>query len=166
VSDLPKFIELAEAEGADSVEKWRVYLEVLYGIYQHTLAQGKLTFRGCRVSCRRIPESKSKHFAFWHLIQEGFPEEERTPDLERCRRMLWVSWVVQNAEGNPLIRVFPQTPRHGEKPWALWLFNHDYAVILAERNGYYLLKTAFVIKPHKHGELERDWQATQKGKNG
>lgn len=166
MSDLPKFIELGEAEGADTVEKLRVYLEALYGVYQRTLAHGQLTFHGCRVGCRRIPESKSKHFAFWHLIQEGFPEEERIPDIDRCRRLLWVSWVVQNAENNPLIRVFRQTPCYGEKTWALWLFDHDYAVILAERNGYYLLKTAFMVKSDKREELERDWQASEKGKNG
>lgn len=166
MNDLPQFIELNAAEGTDTVERWRVYLEVLYEVYQRTLARGQLTFQGCRVGCRRIPESKNKHFAFWHLIQEGFPEEDRTPDLDRCRRLLWVSWVIQNAEGNPLIRVFRQTPRHGEKTWALWLFNHAYAVILAERAGYYLLKTAFLVKAGKCGELERDWQASQKGKNG
>jgi len=61
-----------------------------------------------------------------------------------------------------LIRVFRQTPRHGERTWALWLVEQDYVVILAERSGYYLLKTAFLVtKDHKREELERDWQASQ-----
>jgi hypothetical protein len=167
VSDLPPFVELNAAEGRDTVEKWRVYLETLDGVYQRTLVKGGLTFRGKRVGCRRMPESDNKHFGFWHLIQEGFPEEERTPDLERCRRLLWVAWVIQNAGKTDDIRIFQQTPRHGEKkPWALWLFDHDYAVILAERNGYYLLKTAFMVKSGKFEELERDWQASGKGENG
>ena len=167
MSALPQFIELNAAEGKDTVEKWRVYLEALDGVYQRMLVKGGLTFCGKRVGCRRMPESRNKHFGFWHLIQEGFPEEERTPDLERCRRLLWVAWVIQNAGKTDEIRVFLQTPRHGEKkPWALWLFNQDYAVILAERDDYCLLKTAFMVGANKREEFERDWQASQKGKNG
>lgn len=166
MKDLPPFVELSAIDGTDTVEKWRVYLETLYGVFQRTLARGRLTFRGYRVGCRRLPETDRKHFAFWHLIQEGFPEEDRTPDIERCRRLLWVSWVIQNAGDSPLIRVFLQTPRYGERTWALWLFEHDYVVILAERSNYFLLKSAFMVKPNKRSELERDWQASQKAENG
>jgi hypothetical protein len=166
VSDLPKFIELSEADGADTAERWGIYLEALYQVYQRTLVHGGLSFRGMRVQCRRVPESRFKQFGFWHLVQEGFPEEERTPDLERCRRLLWASWVILNAGADARIRVFPQTPRHGEKkPWALWLHAHDYAVIVAERKDYCLLKTAFLVNSNKRQEFERDWHASQKGQN-
>jgi hypothetical protein len=161
VSDLPRFIELNEVQGADTVERWKVFLEVLNGIFHKTIVRGNLTFQGQRVGCRRVPESIGKYFAFWHLIQEGFPEEDRTPDIERCRRFLWVSWVIQNAGQNAAIRVFPQTRRHGDKTWALWLFEHDYTVILAERSGYFLLKTAFIVTDRKKEELDRDWQASR-----
>ena len=143
-----------------------VYLEALYGVYQRTLVRGGLTFRGLRVGCRRIPESSGKHFAFWHLVQEGFPEEDRLPDLERCRRLLWVSWVIQQAGHHAGIRVFRQTPRSGDRTWALWLVEQSYAVILAERSGYYLLKTAFMVKPEKAAELDRDWRASAQAENG
>ena len=156
MSDLPKFIELGAAEGKDTVDRWRVYLEALYGVYRRTLVQEELIFRGLRVGCRRIPENNGKHFAFWHLVQEGYPEEARPPDLERCRRLLWVSWVIRNAGQVAMIRVFKQSPRGNETSWVLWLHEQDYAVILWERNGYYLLKTAFMVKPHKRQELERD----------
>lgn len=166
MSDLPKYIELDDAEGRDTSERWHVYLEALYQVYQRTLVRGGLTFHNLQLRCRRLPESKFKHFGFWHLVQEGFPEEDRTPDLERCRRLLWVSWVIQNAGTDPSVRVFLQTPRHGEKkPWALWLFEHKYAVIVAERNDYCLLKTAFMIHSKKQEEFEHDWQASQKGQN-
>lgn len=167
MSDLPKLIELEEAEGRDTAERWRVYLEALYQVYQRTLVWGELSFRELQLRCRRLPESQFKHFGFWHLVQEGFPEEHRTPDLDRCRRLLWVAWVIQNADTDPRIRTFLQTPRHGEKkPWALWLYEHQYAVMVAERTGYCLLKTAFMVHSKKQQEFERDWQASQKGQNG
>lgn len=167
MSDLPKFIELEQAEATDTAERWRVYLEALYQVYQRTLVHGGLSFRGMSVKCRRTPESNFKHFGFWHLVQVGFPEEDRLPDLERCRRLLWVSWVIQNAGNDPRIRVFPQTPRHGEKKlWVFWLCEQRYAVIVAERDGYCLLKTAFMVHSNKEEEFERDWKASQKGGNG
>jgi hypothetical protein len=166
VSNPPQFIDLADAEGADTTEQWHVYLEALYGVYQRTIVRGGLQFRGLRVGCRRMPESKGKHFAFWHLVQEGYPEEDRTPDLERCRRLLWVAWVIQQADLNPAIRVFRQTPRSGDRTWALWFEEQNYTVILAERSGYFLLKTAFMVDCDKREELERDWQAAVKTRNG
>jgi hypothetical protein len=167
VNDLPQFIELSDAEGADTAERWRVYLEVLHEVYQRTLVRGGLSIRGLPMRCRRIPESRSKHFGFWHLVQEGYPEEDRLPDLERCRRLLWVSWVVRHADSDSRIRVFRQTPRHGEKkPWALWLPSHDYVVIVAERSDHCLLKTAFLVQSRTRQKLERDWNANQKGRNG
>ena len=162
MSQPPDFIEMDESLGADTVERWKVYLDVLFTVFERTLARAVLTFRGVNVGCRRFPESRQKHFGFWHLIQEGWPEDDRMPDFERCRRLRWVSWVILNADKDPAIRVFRQTPRHGEKTWALWLVKQDYVVILAERSGYYLLKTAFVVtKEHKREELDRDWQASQ-----
>jgi hypothetical protein len=115
VSEPPKLIDLGDAEGADTAERWRVYLEALYGVWQRTLVYGGLSFRGRPLRCRKTPESRFKHFGFWHLIQEGFPEEERMPDLERCRRLLWVGWVIQNEGIDRGIRLILQTPRHGEK---------------------------------------------------
>jgi hypothetical protein len=162
VSQPPSLVEIDHTVAEDTAGCWKIYLEVLYGVFQRTLAKAQLTFRGCNVACRRIPESDGKHFAFWHLIQEGYPEEDRIPDLERCRRLMWIGWIIQNADSAPCIRVFRQTPRFGEKPWALWLFEHDYVVILAERSNYYLLKTAFVVNPRKQYELERDWKASQR----
>jgi hypothetical protein len=158
---LPRFIELSEAGGQDTTERWKTYLEALYGVYRRTLVEAQLTFRGLPVNYRRMPDAAGKHIAFWHLVQEGYPEEDRIPDPERCRRLLWVAWVIQNATQNTAVRVFPQTRRHGDKTWALWLFGHDYVVILAERSGYYLLKTAFIVNPDKRAELARDWQASQ-----
>lgn len=166
MSDIPKFIELNDCPGEDTASRWKVYLEVLYGAYLKSVAFGKLLFRDLPVRCRFQPEVNGKHYAFWHIMQEegqqGMAEEERTIDLERCRRVLWIGWIIANAGSDERIRVFPQAKRHTargpEQPWALWLYQEGYVVILWERTGYYLLKTAFLVKPHKQKELERDWE--------
>ncbi len=73
--------------------------------------------------------------------------------------------MIQGEDSEPGVRAFPQV-RGREKSWVLWLHEHDYAVILWERNGTFLLKTSFTVKAHKRKEFERDWNAHQQVKDG
>lgn len=156
MSALPPFLEAGQYPGDDTADRWKNYIEGLYTVYLRTVAHGNLRFRGHPVRCQYRPETLGKHYAFWHMMQEGFSEADRTVDVERCRRVAWISWVIQNADADVRVRVFQQQ-RASEKSWVLWLHEQDYAVILWERNGYYLLKTAFMVKPHKRMEFERHW---------
>ncbi len=161
-------IQIEDFPGDDFLTRWPTFIEHVCQRYLKTVAFGNFRFRGLNVKCRFHPETDGKHFAFWHMMQEGSggrSEDDRTPDADRCRRVEWISSVIQNAEIGEAIRVFRQAPRKSEKPWALWLHEFEDAVILWERNGYFLLKTAFVVKPHKKNELERDWKAHQ-ARNG
>jgi len=163
MSGPPDLIEVHDFPGDDYVSRWKVYQEHIYQRYICTLVKGGPLFRGLKVHTQRRPETNGKHYGFWHMIQEGSggrSEQDRTIDLERCRRVEWIAWVIQNADKHPHIRVFRQTERWGEKPWALWLYQYDYLVILWERKDYYLLKTAFYgLKKGKLDELERDWKS-------
>jgi hypothetical protein len=167
MSEPPRLIEVNDFPGDDFASRWKVYLEAIYGLYFVSVARGGLIFQGSPVRCQFRPEKEGKHYAFWHMMQEGSggrAEDDRTPDLERCRRVEWIAWVINNAGIHPGIRVFRQTERWGEKPWALWLHEYDYVVILWERRDYFLLKTAFYpLKKGKRDELERDWKASQPG---
>lgn len=99
-----------------------------------------MLFRGQSVAVRRIPETKGKGFGFWHCISTGEDEDDRTPDLERCKRIAWIRALIENAD-HPDIDCWSNT-RGREKCWLLW-FREEYLVVLAERNGYYLLKTGY-----------------------
>jgi len=170
MSEPPEFIEVGDFPGDDFATRWESYLEHIYQRYLGSVANGGLTFRGLPVRCQFRPMTHGKAFGFWHMMQEGSGgrgEEDRTIDLERCRRVEWIAWVILNAGAHPGIRVFRQAQRWGEQPWALWLHEHDYVVILWERNGYFLLKTAFYpLFRGKIRELERDWNASQGAGNG
>jgi hypothetical protein len=170
MSEPPALVEVEDFPGEDFASRWEVYVEDIYQRYLRSVARGGLRFAGQKVSCQSRPESHGKHYAFWHMMQEGSggrAEEDRTIDLERCRRVEWIAWVIRNAESHPGIRVFRQTKRWGEQPWALWLYEYDYLVILWERRDYFLLKTAFYpLRRGKREELERDWRAAQGTGNG
>ena len=69
---------------------WETYQAALYRIFQQEIASGGLRFQSLPVNCRRLPQTGGRWAAFWHLVQEGPAEEDRTPDLRRCERIRWV----------------------------------------------------------------------------
>lgn len=165
MSELPELVEMDDFPGDSWPERWNNYVEALYARYLASVVHESLKFRSKRVNCQFRPETDRKHFAFWHMIQEGSGgrrEDDRTPDMERCRRIDWIAWVIRNAEKDDRIRVFTQKKRGSDQPWAFWLYEEDYLVILWERKNYFLLKTAFVVSyENKRRQLENDWKNYQ-----
>ena len=120
---------------------WESYEHELHRIFMGEIARAYLEFRGLKVGCRRILETAGRWASFWHLIQEGYVEEERTPDLRRCERLRWVRWVIENAVTHPEIDEW-QNRRKNKINTLLW-FREEYLVVLAQRQRYWLLKTAY-----------------------
>lgn len=143
---------------------WSIYEDRLYDIYIRTLVDADIRFRGCKVSCKRHPESNGKAFAFWHLISEGEIEEDRIPNIERCERITWISWCIENIDDCPELSWW-KNKRRNSTHVVIWHEAENFVVILAERNGYYLIKTAYRAQKHRarsfRKEREKFW-ASQK----
>jgi hypothetical protein len=120
---------------------WAAYETELNRIFIAEIARGGLAFRGVRVNCRRVPEAAGRWASFWHLVQEGRVEDDRTPDLRRCERIRWVRWVIENAAAHAEIDEW-QNMRGTEANTLLW-YREEYLVVLAQRRGYWLLRTAY-----------------------
>lgn len=135
--------------------EWNDYQVGLFEIYKKTILNNKLMFRGDNVSARRHPESNGFPAAFLHLISEGSIEDERTPDLLRCERLGWIEWVIRNAELHPEIYI-QDSIRGRERNVLLWYDVESYAVILGCRNGFYLLKSAYVFHKNRADDIRRD----------
>jgi hypothetical protein len=132
----PALIEFAAFNG-----DWAAYEAALYAVFQQQLAAGNLHFRGVRVGCRRHPEAAGRWASFWHLVQEGPVEDDRLPDLRRCERIRWIRWMIENADAHPDIEIWENT-RGTEANILLW-YREEYLVVLARRDGYLLLRTAY-----------------------
>ncbi len=63
------------------------------------------------------------------------------PDLRRCERIRWVRWVIENATSHAEIDIWQNT-RVTEINTLLWL-REEYLVVLGQRQGYWLLRTAY-----------------------
>ena len=120
---------------------WHHYEHELYRIFIEEIARANLEFHGQRVSCRRMPETAGRWASFWHLVQEGRSEDDRTPDLRRCERLRWIRWMIENAGTHPGIDEW-QNSRKNKTNTLLW-YREEYLVVLAQRRDYWLLKTAY-----------------------
>ena len=134
---------------------WHRYEHELYRVFIEDIAQAGLQFHGQAVSCRRQPVTAGRWAAFWHLVQEGRSEEERTPDLRRCERLRWIRWIIENAGIHPEIDEW-QNRRKREINTLLW-YREEYLVVLSQRRDYWLLKTAYCTEqPRRIVQLRRE----------
>ncbi|MDE0031252.1 MAG: hypothetical protein OXU42_17855 [Deltaproteobacteria bacterium] len=141
---------------------WDVYEHELYRVFIDELARSGLEFRGKKIACRRIPETGGRWASFWHLVQQGHAEDERTPDLRRCERLRWIRWVIQNAGKHPEIDEWRNT-RTNETNTLLW-YREEYLVVLAQRQNSWLLKTAYCTDQHRRIEQLSSFRIVRKVK--
>jgi hypothetical protein len=114
-----------------------------------------------RLALKRHPVIQGKEATFWHLISEGKGEEERLPDLRRCERIRWPKPIIEHSD-EATIKVWGNE-RKGEKRVCLWLEQEEYLVVLAERRGYILLWTAYLVKEkHRKVKLQKEYETYKK----
>lgn len=144
---------------------WDEYIDRIYDIYCELIIKSDLRFRGMPVRPRYTPESKGKIHGFWHVTSAGYIEDDREPDLRRCERIRWISWVIENVDEYDEITWWDERPKSNSREIVLWMEDEQFVVILAWRSqGYWLLKTAYLTdKKHKINSLrkkrKRFWKA-------
>jgi hypothetical protein len=150
--NLPDLIEFAEYGGV-----WPLYLEAIYQYYLDDVANANLTYHGLRIGCKRIPLYEGKGAGFWHAISEGETEETRKADLRRCERIRWIPHIITQAQDGISSPVTWWKNKRGANTHVIFLHEKEsYVVILAERNGYYLLKTAYCATQRRLHNLIRE----------
>lgn len=123
---------------------WDSYSEKLYKEYMETYRNSvPIIYNGKPVTAPRQPEFCGKSESFWHIIGG----KDNIPDRERCERIKWARAIIENVN-NEAVSVLSER-RGRRKTIILWVRDYDYVVILDERKDYYLLKTAYCVKPHK-----------------
>jgi hypothetical protein len=129
-------------------DNWQSYEEAIYEAFLESFVRPNVTFRGHNVSAPYRPESRGKHFSFWHVISEApHPsnqnEDERIPDLRRCERIRWITWAIQAADAEQDGISWWENQRGRDTHVVIWAEEWDFAVILGKRRDYYVLKTAY-----------------------
>lgn len=91
---------------------WLRYIEEIYRVFRRDFIESQPRFHGRWVRCRRDIQHDQKEAGFWHCVQAGETEEQRTLDLRRCERISWVRAVIEN-EQDARVETWPT--RRGER---------------------------------------------------
>lgn len=151
---------------------WEDYEDRIYEVFMDTFVRAGVRFRGMRVSAQFRPESRGKGHSFWHVISEApHPgnrnEEDRIPDMRRCERIAWIAWAIEHASNGTDGFSWWENRRGRDIRVVIWAEEWDFAVILAKRNGYYVLKTAYCgLKPHRRQSFEKEREAFWRAQKG
>ncbi|OGW55699.1 MAG: hypothetical protein A2Y81_05810 [Nitrospirae bacterium RBG_13_43_8] len=152
---LPPLVLFSKYEG-----NWERYLEAIYNYFKQDFLDNRPSFRGRRLGLKKHPLEQGKEATFWHFIQEGPNEDDRIPDIRRCERIRWPKPVIENADKS-VIKIW-ENKRKNDKRILLWLEGQEYLVVLAERKGYLLPWTAYlVIEEHRKKKLQKEYEASK-----
>lgn len=151
---------------------WLLYEEAVYEAFLETFVRPEIVFRGWRVSAPYRPESRGKHFSFWHVISEApHPgnrnEEDRVPEIARCERIRWIAWAIDQADAGADGVSWWENRRGRDTHVAIWAEHWDFAVILGKRRDYYVLKTAYCnLRPGRRRAFEKERAAFRRAQKG
>jgi len=85
------------------------------------------------------------------------PSPLRQPDLRRCERIRWPRAIIENANDS-VVKVW-ETTRRNERRVCLWLEEEEYLVVLAERQGYLLPWTAYMVtRSHRRLKFQEEFE--------
>lgn len=149
---------------------WKEYEDKIYAVFLDSFVSPDIRFNGWPVNAQYRPETNGKGFSFWHTISEApnisnRNEEDRVPNIRRCERIRWICWVIKNAGNDGFL--WWENQRRNNTHVVIWAREHDFAVVLAKRRNYYVLKTAYAeIRPHRRTSFESEHTAFWKDQKG
>ncbi len=139
---------------ADHGNSWNDYIAAVYGDFQRDFVQTQPQYDGRRVRCRRDPLYDGKEAGFWHCVQEGADDAQRTPDLRRCERIGWIRAIIENNTAAE-IDAWSNDNRGGLRHY-LW-YAEQYLIVLEDRKRTCQLITAFCTdRQHTIRKLQRE----------
>lgn len=148
---------------------WLPYEDRIYEVFLDSFVRRNVQFNGWVVKAQFRPEAHGKGFSFWHVISESpdprnKKEVDRIPDLRRCERIAWISWAISCVEAGVSGFYWWENRRGSNVHVVIWAEANDFAVVLAKRNGYYVLKTAYgEIRSNRRRAFENERDAFLNG---
>ncbi|WP_295396147.1 hypothetical protein [uncultured Thiodictyon sp.] len=144
---------------------WDAYLNAIYAYFKQDFVDSQPVFQGRRLGLKRHPQTHGKEATFWHMIQEGAIEEDRTPDFRRCERIRWPRPIIEH-DTDPAVKVW-RNQRGREERVCLWFEQENYLVILADRGNYVLPWTAYLVEqPHRQRKLLKEYEDYRRSRTG
>jgi hypothetical protein len=88
---LPELMPLCDSNG-----DWQHYEDQVYAVFYTDFIESCPHFQNGPVRItKQLIDGKER--TFWHCVQEGRIEAQRTPDLRRCERIPWIRATIENS---------------------------------------------------------------------
>lgn len=145
----------------------QAHINAVYDAYINEVVNAGLYFLGTRLSFKYTPATDDKGFAFWHAVQEEGEtraEDDRIVDLRRCERITWPAYMIRHAQedghGDVL---WWRVRRHSRKRVVMWFEAENYALILEDRETFWLFWTTYTVRSGRARRFAEEhaayWQA-------
>ena len=142
---------------------WDAYLDTIYTYFKQDFVESRPVFQGRRLGLKRHPLAHGKEATFWHMISKGQEEVNRIPDFRRCERIRWPKPVIEH-ENDPKVMYWVSVKRNEDRIH-IWLEEEDYVVVLADRRGFLLPWTTFLVtRQHTKQKLRKEYETYWKNR--
>lgn len=133
----------------NDLTNYQQYEDGLFQIFMQLYESNTIVYKGQQVRMKHYPPDFGEKTGFYHLTCENYQhtdsEADRVPSLRRCERIKWPKELIENCSENCSKILIWENIRHGKTNIILFCPELDYVVVLAKRNGYLLLTTAYPI---------------------
>jgi len=139
---------------------WQRYEDEVYSRFYTDFIESRPMFQGMPVKVtKQLVKGKERNF--WHLIQEGPIEQDRTPDMRRCERIGWIRPIIEHATD---LRIKKWSKKAGRRiRHLLWFEEVEYLVVLEKRPNCWILWTAYCTSwGHTKRWLRKEYEQSLK----
>lgn len=147
----------------DNLNEYLDYENDLYNNFNGLYNNADLFYMEQPVKMKHYPPEYDIKSGFYHLIYENYDdnktEENRVPNLERCKRLHWIRVIIEECSVAPCKNLLVwKNKRNGKINVLLYCIDLDYLVVLSERKNYYLLTTAYPVNTsHRRDSLQKEY---------
>lgn len=128
--------------------RYKEYIDYLYSELMTKFVSNHVIFHGKRVVIEKEEAVDGKRLRFWHLISEGYPEDNREYIPDRARRLHWIGHILDSSDCEMCENLFWYKEEVQHKIYIL-CEDAKYLIVLLEMRKYYILKSAYLINDKK-----------------
>jgi len=134
---------------SDFPNSYDAYIDAIYQIFYEDLVLKERMFLNLPIKYPFHPSSQNKHSCFWHAMSEKGDtnkEEDRVISTERCARVRWISYIIENAMNRREVWCWEKsvkTKRGRSNHVQLYLHSQKYLVVLRRKTNRLEFVTAY-----------------------
>lgn len=142
---------------------WPVTLRTLFVAFEKDFIKHRSSHMGKQITYNDIVASDGQGLpeGFWHVVtKKDRATQQRIPDFNRAERLPWARPIMESDDREEiLIFEYVEGAKDKGSRRYIWLYEHDYLVILQEKAHSYFWVTAYYIEyPNQRRKYEKRYR--------